>query len=171
MGTKHIHNPGKNIMFVGGKMIPPGEGKDIDEALLPPEHRDAPAEEAPRTPSLDEALAEELKKPVAELIEGLGRLTQEALERMGTLEGEAKKPRKSLLEAIGAEKVKRADEALQKERLAEGLKRPVEELIAALDSLTVAELDIVAELESASAPPRMELIDAIAAEKAKRAGD
>ena len=47
MPTKYIENTTANNLFVGGKMIPPGEGRDIDTSLLPPEHRDAaPADEA-----------------------------------------------------------------------------------------------------------------------------
>lgn len=171
MGTKHIHNPGPNVMFVGGKMIPPGEGKDIDEALLPPEHRDAPTQEAGKQPSLDELLAELLHKPVKELIDGLGGMTQEALERMETLEGESKKSRKTLLEAIAAEKMARADEAMQNDLMAAELKKPVADLIAGLGALDGVELDRMAALEGAAEQPRTDLLEAIAAEQAKRKED
>lgn len=113
MGTKHIHNPGPNVMFVGSKMIPPGEGRDIDESLLPPEHRDAPVAAEKQPPSLDALLLEELKKPAKELIDALPGLTQEAIERMDALESEAKKPRKTLLEAIAADLLRRSNEAMQ----------------------------------------------------------
>lgn len=168
MGTKHITNDGAEIIYVGGKMIPPGEGRDIEEALLPPEHRDAPTAQQDAPPSLDEMLAELLHKPVKELIDGLGGMTQEALERMETLEGESKKSRKTLLEAIAAEKMARADEAMQNERMAEELKKPVADLIAGLGALEVSELDRMAALEGAAEQPRTELLDAIAAEQAKR---
>lgn len=168
MGTKHITNDGAEIIYVGGKMIPPGEGRDIEEALLPPEHRDAPVQEADKQPSLDELLAELLHKPVKELIDGLSGMTQEALERMETLEGESKKSRKTLLEAIAAEKMARADEAMQNESLAEDLKKPTDELIAGLGALEVDDLARMASLEGAAEQPRTELLDAIAAEQAKR---
>lgn len=168
MGTKHITNDGAEIIYVGGKMIPPGEGRDIEEALLPPEHRDAPVREADKQPSLDELLAELLHKPVKDLIDGLGNMTQEALERLETLEGESKKPRKTLLEAIAAEKMARADEAMKNEQLAAELKKPVADLIAGLGAMEVAELDRMAALEGAAEQPRTELLDAIAAEQAKR---
>jgi hypothetical protein len=111
MGTKYIENLGSETIFVGGKMIPPGEGREIDELLLPPEHRDAPAPQVDTPPSLDELLGKELDKSVKDLEATLGGLTQEALDRMGELEAEGKQ-RKTLLEAIAAEKVKRADAAL-----------------------------------------------------------
>lgn len=172
MGTKHITNDSAEIIYVGGKMIPPGEGRDIDETLLPPEHRDAPADDEKQPPSLDELLAEELKKPVKEMIEGLGGMTQEALERMEVLEGEAKKPRTSLLQAIATEKVARADAALQLANLdkvlGEMLALTVEEITATLESATEDELKRLAELEGAAAAPRADLLAAIAAELAER---
>lgn len=168
MGTKHIHNPGQNIMFVGGKMIPPGEGRDIDERDLPSEHRDQTAAAVDLLPSLDEQLAELLHKPLKELIGGLGGMTQEALERLEALEGESKKSRKTLLEAIAAEKMARADEAMQNEQLAEEMKKPVADLIAGLGAMEVDELDRMAALEGAADQPRTDLLDAIAAEQAKR---
>lgn len=118
MGTKHITNDGPNTIYVGGKMIAPGEGRDIDERDLPPELRDAPVvvvEEA--GPSLDELLADMLKGSVHVVVGGMSRLTHEALDRMAEIEGEAKHPRKTLLEAIADEKIRRADEALQSDNL------------------------------------------------------
>lgn len=168
MGTKHITNNGTDTIYVGGKMIPPGEGRDIDESLLPAEHQDPPVEKAPPAPNLDELVTAELGKPVKEVIDGLGGLTQEALERMETLESEAKKPRKSLLEAIAAEKVQRADAAMQAaelERLATAeLAKTAEDLIAGLDQLDDLTLDRMGALESAAEQPRAELLEAIAAE-------
>ena len=173
MGTKHIHNPGPNTMFVGGKMIPPGEGRDIDESLLPPEHKDAPVEEEAKTPSLDKLLAEELKKPVRELIDGLHGLTQEALDRMEALEREAAKPRKGLLEAIATEKVARADEAMRLEALDKQLREilalPAADILDGLDAAEDEELKRMAVLEQGAEQPRTEVLDAIAAELAARA--
>lgn len=108
MATKHIHNPGPNVMFVGGKMIQPGDGRDIDEIYLPPELRDPPAEEVKPEPSLDELLAEELKKSVAKLVLLLPEWKLEVLDRLVELEGSAAAPRKSLLTAIDAERLRRA---------------------------------------------------------------
>lgn len=167
MGTKHITNDGTEIIYVGGKMIPPGEGRDIDETMLPPEHRDAPAQDEAKKPSLDELLAEELKKSVKELVDGLGGMTQEALDRLEALEREGK-ARKSLLEALAAEKIARADETMHNDLMAEELKKPVADLIAGLGAMEDAELDRMAALEGAAEQPRTDLLDAIAAEQTKR---
>lgn len=173
MGIKHITNDSTEIIYVGGKMIPPGEGRDIDESLLPAEHRDAPVEEEAKKPSLDEQLTEELKKPVKDLIEGLAGLTQEALDRMEALEREAAKPRKSLLEAIAAEKVARADEAMRLEALDKQLREilalPITEILAGLDAAEDEELKRMAVLEQGAETPRTDVLDAIAAELATRA--
>ena len=61
MGTKHISNDGPHTIYVGGKMIAPGEGRDIDERDLPPELRDAPVVMVEPEPSLDDELAALLK--------------------------------------------------------------------------------------------------------------
>lgn len=114
MGTKHITNDGPNTIYVGGKMIAPGEGRDIDERDLPPELRDAPApvvEEA--GPSLDDELCALLKESVKEIKDLLPGLTNEGLDRLAELERCYEHPRKTLLEAIADEAIRRADEALQ----------------------------------------------------------
>lgn len=119
MGTKWIENPGKNTMFVGGKMIPAGEGRLIDEASLPPERRDAVARvsDAPEAPGLDDLVRALLKKSVRDVTAELPGLTQEALDRAQALESEDKTPRSTLLAAMSAEQLKRADERLFQERV------------------------------------------------------
>ena len=47
MPTKYIENTTRESIFVGGKLIAPGDGRDIDISLLPPEHHDAPVAELP----------------------------------------------------------------------------------------------------------------------------
>lgn len=117
MGTKHIENNTPNTIYVGGRMIAPGEGRDIDERDLPPEHRDAPVVVEVAGPSLDDELAMLLKGPVKDVVATLGTLTHEALDRLAEIEGTYAHPRKTLLEAIGDEKIRRADEALQSDNL------------------------------------------------------
>ena len=113
MGLKHISNDTPNVMFVGGKMIPPGEGRDIDERDLPPEHREpAPQPEEAPVPGLDEELGVLLVNTVRTLKEMLPDLSHEALERLRELEAEHEHPRKTLLEAVADELLRRANEAL-----------------------------------------------------------
>lgn len=168
MVKKYIENTGPNAMFVGGCMIAPGEGREVE--THEPEEA-APAQE--QGPSLDAQLAEELTKPVKELIAGLAELTQEALERMEQLEGEAEKPRKSLLEAIATEKVSRANETMRLQeldaQLGEILAQPAGDVVAGLEAAEDEELARMAVLEQAAEAPRAEVLDAIAAEQAARA--
>jgi len=113
MGTKHITNDGPNTIYVGGKMIAPGEGRDIDERDLPPEHR-APAVAADEViePNLVELVHELRAKPVPAITAELPGLTQEALDLLNELEKASAKPRTSLLAALGNELIARADAAL-----------------------------------------------------------
>ena len=109
MPTKYIENTTANNLFVGGKMIPPGEGRDIDTALLPPEHQDAyadPSEEA--GPTLYEQVLALLKKSVKDITAELPDLTHEGLDLLAQQEGAAPAPRKSLLGALDAERLRRA---------------------------------------------------------------
>lgn len=123
MGTKHIHNPGPNTMFVAGRMIAPGEGRDFDERDLPGELRDAPpapAPEAPEGPSVDEQLEPVLAQSVKEITSLLGSMTHEALDRLADMERGREHPRKTLLEAIADEAIRRANERLESDDLASG---------------------------------------------------
>jgi hypothetical protein len=118
MATKHIHNPGTNVMFVAGKMIPPGEGRDIDERDLPPELREAaPEAAAPEAPGLDEQLQALRAGAVKEITAALPVLTHEALDRLQELESGAEHPRKTLLTALADERLRRANDALESDNL------------------------------------------------------
>ncbi len=113
MGTKHIENNTPNTIYVGGRMIAPGEGRDIDERDLPPEHRDAPVVVVHEGPSLDDELAALLNEgTVKELTGLLPSLTIESLDRLAELERAREHPRKTLLEALADEALRRANDAL-----------------------------------------------------------
>ena len=116
MPTKHIENLTTAPIFVGGKLIPPGSGRDIDVALLPPEHRDpaAPAA-APAEPGLAELVQALQAKAVKEIVAELPGLKQVALDLLAEAERAHAKPRTSLMTAIEAERLRRADERFQAE--------------------------------------------------------
>lgn len=118
MGLKHISNDTPNVMFVGGKMIPPGEGRDIDERDLPPEHREpAPEPEEADGPSVDEQLEAILHQSVKDITGLLDSMTNEALDRLAELERAREHPRKTLLEALADEALRRANDALAGDKL------------------------------------------------------
>lgn len=115
MPKKYIENDTDHVMYVGGKMIPPGEGREIDEAQLPAEHRDVPvpATEEPESDGLTEAdLLELLEGNVDQVTAALADLDAEALIHLSALEGERSHPRKTVMAAIEAERLKRAAEAV-----------------------------------------------------------
>lgn len=116
MPTKHIENTTSAPIFVGGKMIPPGTGRDIDVALLPPEHHAAPdAPEADQPPSLHEQVAQLREQSVKEIAAELPGLKQEALDMLLEAEQGAAKPRTSLVAAIEAERLARANARFEAE--------------------------------------------------------
>ncbi len=111
MGTKYIENQGRDTIYVGGKMIPPGEGRDIDTSLLPPELQDPPPTLSAVTEvSLVDLLTELRGKSVKLITAELPQLTHEALELLADLEGKAETPRTSLQGAIKAEQLRRAQQ-------------------------------------------------------------
>lgn len=113
MGLKYVENTGRNVMFVGGKLIPPGEGREVDELLLPPELQDSPvAVAAAADPSVAQLVAELLKGNVKTVVAELVALTGEALDLVETIEGGAEAPRKGVLAAVKAERLRRASEKL-----------------------------------------------------------
>ena len=95
-------NTGNSPMYVGSVMIPPGEQDMVevpDEVVVV-----APVVAA----TLAELVGEELKKPVRELLAALPQLHLDTLTMMQALEQTAKKPRASLLAALGEELLRRA---------------------------------------------------------------
>jgi hypothetical protein len=108
---KYFENKGKSPMYVGNTMIPPGEGKMVE--VPTPRATVAPA--APQGPSLVELIAKLLGKALAQILPDLPGMTNEALDLAESQE-RAGKNRKTLLEAIQAERIERANAKLQKEQ-------------------------------------------------------
>ena len=111
MPKKYVPNPSDRTIFVGGVMIPPGEGREVDSAFLPPEHQDdAPAPEAPASGQTDPDanLRELLKGTVKDIGAQLEGFSAETLKRLAELEGESETPRSTLLGAITDLQLKRA---------------------------------------------------------------
>lgn len=104
-----IENKGQMPIYVAGAMIPPGETRLFEEEALPPEYRPAAAvvDEA----VLIDPLAEVLLLSVDKVAKGLADLSAEELARLQLLEMEGK-ARKTLLEAIAEEGLRRADAAV-----------------------------------------------------------
>lgn len=92
-------NTGKNNMHIGGKVITPGETREVDETLIPdfgvsagnPSNED----EIVRNP-----LSDILAGSVKEVADALIALDMAQLDELDALETNAEKPRKGVLEAI-----------------------------------------------------------------------
>lgn len=113
MGKRHFENLTAAAIFIGGVLIPPGSGRDIDEALLPVEHHGDVGAAEDVEASLAELVAELHAKSVKEIAAELPSLTQEALDMLSEAEDAAAKPRTSLLAALQAERMRRADDRFQ----------------------------------------------------------
>jgi hypothetical protein len=130
---KFIENTGKSPLYVGSTMIPPGEGKLVE---VP--------DQAPRVvaidtgPNLVELMAQLLEKSVAQILPDLPGLTNEALDLAESQE-RAGKHRKTLIEAIQAERIARANAKLQ----AEQDQAAADALTAANNALLSAKLALV----------------------------
>lgn len=109
MNQVPIHNTGKTNRYIGGICIPPGETRMIDARLLPPEAEHAPEPDAPAA----DPIGDLLKLSVKEIIADLGEFDDETLARIEARELEDKPPRKTLLDAIAQEKLKRANAAAE----------------------------------------------------------
>lgn len=166
MGLKYIENTGRNVMFVGGKLIPPGEGREVDELLLPPELQDSPVVVAATAdPSVAQRVAELLKGNVKTVVAELVALTGEALDLVETIEGGADAPRKGVLAAVKAERLRRASEKLDGGQADGGQDQAQAAFDAAvqaayqkqLDALTPEQLAALGEAEHAKLREQAEL--------------
>ena len=155
--TQFYVNETAHTQFVGGRMIPPGEGRDVPLMYLPATHRPEPVVVlAPEAPSLDALLADLLTLSVKNIVLQLPELTHEALDRLAELEAEAAVPRKTLLAAVSAEQLRRAELSLDGAAAvaqltdAERLAQSQAAFQAELDAQTAAQLDALSPEERAA---------------------
>ncbi len=152
MGLQYIENTGTDVMFVGGKMIPPGEGRHIEVATTAPElSGETAAPAAEEGPSLAQLVAEMLKGNVKSVVAQLAELTGEALDLVVTIENADSTPRKSLLDAVAAEQLRRANVRLEEEQAQAAFEAAVQVAYQAqLDALTPEQLEALGEAEHAA---------------------
>ena len=110
MGKKYVSNETNSPLWVGGVMIAPGEGREVEVADEAP----ALVEETAVDP--DAALHELLGGNVAGVAAALNGLSAETLVRLQDLEAEGKN-RKGVLEALGDALIALADAKLTGEDL------------------------------------------------------
>jgi hypothetical protein len=120
MAKRYVSNDTDRTIFVGGVLIPAGEGREVDEQFLPP------ADDAPRAESLadpqgdgagqgpsDEVLAANiadlLGKPLKQLVPLLAEASDETLAALQSAEVATATPRVTLLNAIAALQLQRAE--------------------------------------------------------------
>ncbi|UUZ68086.1 hypothetical protein LP416_27865 [Polaromonas sp. P2-4] len=107
MNKKFFENTSGIAMFVGGKLLQPGEGREFNADDLPPEHQVAQPVAEPGEPTLAERLREILAGNVASVVERLPAMAKDELETLRQLEGEGAQ-RVGVGRAIQAELLARA---------------------------------------------------------------
>lgn len=120
---KAIENKTLMPIFVNGVMIPPGETRHFEDDQIPPEHRDEAPLPEPEVPV--DPMAELAAKNAATVLSSLESLSADDLARLQLIEMEGK-ARKTVLEGIAAEGLKRAQSALDDGKEGDAVKQPDE---------------------------------------------
>jgi len=111
-----VHNPGRNVMYVAGCAVQPGETRILPADLVPAHVRNpkpAAADEPPVAADDDIDLRDFLGGTVAEVRAGLAGLADDVLPLLAGLEDKTSggAGRKGVLEAIAEEQLRRASKA------------------------------------------------------------
>lgn len=174
---RYVHNDTSGVKFVGGRMLLPGEGREIDM----PDEGDATdgGQAAHEEPPLDPkaaALATLRAQSVGDIKVQLQDISPELLEQLEAAEGAADKPRTTLLAAITEERLRRAaagkplpSQNPKVAAFAALLAQSVGDLKAQLPEIAPELLDQLEGAELAAEKPRSTLLTAIAEERQRRA--
>lgn len=103
-------NTGNTVAHVGGKSIPPGETREVEESMLP-SFTTAPTKSAKPEPEAN-PLAEILAHSVKDITALLPAMSDGELAALGEAEQLAAKPRTTLLGAIAEVMLARADKTV-----------------------------------------------------------
>lgn len=104
MPTTPFTNPGPAPVHLGGKLIRPGETRDVDAALLQTRKPAQPVDVAASPVDTLAALRAESVKAIAERLPGL---TDAELVDLTAAEAAEDRPRSTLLDAIAGEQLRR----------------------------------------------------------------
>lgn len=115
MAKRYVHNDTDQVRFIGGTMLPPGEGREVDEQFLPPGDEATAADAV----SDDAAGGDDIVRdgidyaalvllPLSKLMPQLKGLGDEDLKDLAAHENARETPRVTLLNAIGEQQLQRA---------------------------------------------------------------
>lgn len=111
MPKRYVHNDSAEAIFVGGVMIPAGDGREVDASYLAPMEQAEPVAELQEIgggDNADQNLIELLQANTKTVLATLEGHSDETLAGLLRLEQAAEKPRKGVLEGLAAEQLKRA---------------------------------------------------------------
>lgn len=163
-------NDKPHTVHIGGKMIRPGQTRDVDASLV----QSAPPAEPTAPPDPYAHIREILGHKVGEISAMLKSLSDEDLAHVERLEGDAKNPRKGVLQAVNELQLERA-----KERGSDGAgdgsgdgsgdaHQDFQKFRAELQELPVSELDDLRALYAEDEDKYAAHLEAIDAEKKHR---
>lgn len=109
MGKTFLFNDTNAPKIMGGKWVPAGEGREVDDTCMPAGEGPAPAaaEGAP-VGDLDANLRAMLEPGVKQIVPLLADASDETLAGLARLENATEAPRKTLLAAIAEQQLNRA---------------------------------------------------------------
>lgn len=111
MTKRYIENDTAAPMFVGGSMILPGTGREVDvpDHLVPADEAKPPPDDAGAgKPDLPPELVALQALSISKIKAQMGELTDEQLRVLAQIEEASDTPRSSLLAEIAAQQLKRA---------------------------------------------------------------
>ena len=96
MGRTYLFNDTSSPKIMGGKLIPPGEGREVDDVHMPPGEL-PPADDQPPPAGgqadLQGNLTELLKQPLKSLVPELANFSDETLQQLVELESRPSRAR------------------------------------------------------------------------------
>lgn len=161
MSEVPIKNSGRETLYVGGYMIPPGETRILPASIVPAHFKPgaaAPVQSSP-APTMEDVVANILRHSVKEISEMLPSLQTEDIDALETTESASEKPRKSLLTAFSEERLRRAAETDLEEFRAQVRTMNQDELLTHIDlveddprklEIIKEQLDVLAETQGAA---------------------
>ncbi len=107
-------NTQEHTVHIDGKAIKSGDTRDVEETMIPSYQPVAQSFE----PAPDQ-VTELLQEKVADIVAALPTLEEADFVRLAKMEEESEKPRTSLMKAMAAEEIRRANERIETEESAD----------------------------------------------------
>jgi len=165
-----FHNDSDKDRYFGGRCVPAGETRVLDENLIPSnqhhtaKQKEKPANEAPQLSEIEKLAQAIVGKKVPEVVAEIPSLSDEMLALVE--QAENKSPRKGIINVLAEEKLIRAQRL---DAVKEILVQDSVAIIETLEALDLNEMNSLEAVEKVQATPRTDLLTAIEADRLRRA--